>query len=69
MYKNQDHFTIQNQEIISAINNSLLGIVPSVNKTIANLSQFNLSPGSYFGYKLYNKYLSKINKKCPRFTT
>lgn len=61
MYKNQDHFTIQNRGITSAMTNALSEIIPSVDKTIANLSQFNLSPGSYFGYKLYNKYFRKQN--------
>ena len=59
MYKNLDHFTIRNPGIISAIDNALLGIISSVNKITVNLSQFNLSPGSLFGYKLYNKYFRK----------
>lgn len=61
MYKNQDHFTIRNTEVTSAITNSLSEIIPSVNSITTNLSQFNLSPGSYFGYKLYNKYFRKQN--------
>lgn len=56
MYKNQDKFTIRNPGIISAIGNALSEIIHSVNKITANLSQFNISPGSHFVYKLYNKY-------------
>ena len=61
MYKDIDHFTIQNIEVTSTITNTFSVIVPSVNKITANLSQFNLSPGSLFGYKLYNKFFKKQN--------
>lgn len=56
MYKNEDHFTVRNPGVISAIDDALLKIISSVDEKVTVLSQFNLSPNSLFGYKLYNKY-------------
>lgn len=58
MHKSKDHFTIRNPEVISAIDNALSEIIPSVDEKVTALSQFNLSPNSLFGYKLYNKYFT-----------
>lgn len=57
MYGSVDHFTLRNPEVISAINHALSEIIPSVDETVV-LSQFNISPNSLFGYKLYNKYFT-----------